>query len=150
MKKMDLGQTINTLANVGVIAGIVLLAVELSQNNALLRNEARYNLHLARTQEIEQRAFYPDLAEITLKAMQGRPLTELERWRLSGVQMARWVRWEWYYDQYRNGFIEEDVLPIEAWKVIVDDELACQQWTESKRLLTAEFVQFMDENVVGC
>ncbi len=64
--------------------------------------------------------------------------------------MARWVRWEWYYDQYRNGFIEEDVLPIEAWKVIVDDELACQQWTESKRLLTAEFVQFMDENVVGC
>ena len=36
MKKIDLGQTINILANVGVIAGIVFLAFELQQNNELL------------------------------------------------------------------------------------------------------------------
>jgi len=32
MKKIDLGQTIQTLANLGVIAGIVFLAMELQQN----------------------------------------------------------------------------------------------------------------------
>ena len=40
MKKIDVGQTVSILANVGVIAGILLLAFELSQNNKLLRAQA--------------------------------------------------------------------------------------------------------------
>lgn len=34
MRKLDLGQIINTLANLGVIAGIIFLAVELNQNRS--------------------------------------------------------------------------------------------------------------------
>ena len=41
MKNIDLGQTIGILANLGVIAGIVFLAVELQQNNKLLGAQAR-------------------------------------------------------------------------------------------------------------
>ena len=41
MKKIDLGQTITILANIGVIAGIIFLAVELRQNNELLGVQAR-------------------------------------------------------------------------------------------------------------
>ena len=41
MKKIDLGQTISILANVGVIAGIVFLGFELRQNNALMAADAR-------------------------------------------------------------------------------------------------------------
>ena len=41
MKKIDLGQTITILANVGVIVGIVFLAIELRQNNELLGQQAR-------------------------------------------------------------------------------------------------------------
>ena len=40
MKKLDLGQIITILANIGVIAGIVLLAVELDQNNRLIEAAA--------------------------------------------------------------------------------------------------------------
>ena len=36
MKKIDLGQTITILANLGVIAGIVFLAIEVRQNQASL------------------------------------------------------------------------------------------------------------------
>ena len=36
MKKPDLGQTITIFANLGVIAGIVFLGIELQQNNELL------------------------------------------------------------------------------------------------------------------
>lgn len=36
MKKIDLGQAIGILANVGVIAGIVSLGMELRQNNELV------------------------------------------------------------------------------------------------------------------
>ena len=32
MKKIDLGQTVNTLANVGVIGGLIFLGFEMQQN----------------------------------------------------------------------------------------------------------------------
>ncbi len=41
MKKIALGQTITILANVGVIAGIVFLGIELRQNNELLGVQIR-------------------------------------------------------------------------------------------------------------
>jgi hypothetical protein len=41
MKRIDLGQAISVPANLGVIAGIVFLALELQQNNELLGAEAR-------------------------------------------------------------------------------------------------------------
>jgi hypothetical protein len=41
MKNIDLGQTIQTLANIGVIAGIVFLIFELRQNNAALESQSR-------------------------------------------------------------------------------------------------------------
>jgi hypothetical protein len=36
VKKIGLGQTISVLANIGVIAGIVFLGIELQQNNDCL------------------------------------------------------------------------------------------------------------------
>jgi hypothetical protein len=45
MKKIDLGQMITILANLGVIAGIVFLAFEIRQNTAQLRAEAAYSIH---------------------------------------------------------------------------------------------------------
>jgi len=41
MKKIELGQTISILANLGVIAGIVFLGLELQQNNTLLNAQIR-------------------------------------------------------------------------------------------------------------
>jgi hypothetical protein len=41
MKKIDLGQILNTLANLGVIAGIVFLAMEIRQTNSIAILDAR-------------------------------------------------------------------------------------------------------------
>ena len=43
MKKIDVSQTLGILANIGVIAGIIFLAVELQQNNELLEAEVSYS-----------------------------------------------------------------------------------------------------------
>lgn len=40
MKKIDLGQAISILANIGVIAGIVFLVVEIQQNTAAIRSQS--------------------------------------------------------------------------------------------------------------
>ena len=51
MKKLDLGQTISILANVGVLAGIVILIIEIDQNNDALTFQARTMLPTARSAE---------------------------------------------------------------------------------------------------
>ena len=40
MKKIDLGQTIGTLANIGVLAGIIFLGIEFQQNTNIARASA--------------------------------------------------------------------------------------------------------------
>ena len=40
MKKIDLGQTVNTLANVGVIGGLIFLGFEMQQNTNIARATA--------------------------------------------------------------------------------------------------------------
>jgi len=44
MKKIDLGQTLTILANVGVLAGILLLVFELNQNREMMRAQTRSEL----------------------------------------------------------------------------------------------------------
>lgn len=52
MKKIDLGQMITILANVGVIAGIIFLAIELRQNTTASRLEAA-STHLSGSYELD-------------------------------------------------------------------------------------------------
>jgi hypothetical protein len=49
MKKIDLGQMIGILANLGVTAGIVFLAFEIQQSNELLEAQARSDQLVARS-----------------------------------------------------------------------------------------------------
>ena len=44
MKKIDLGQTIGIVANVGVIAGLLLLAFELNQNREITEAQTRHQV----------------------------------------------------------------------------------------------------------
>ena len=45
MKKIDLGQTSAVLANIGVSAGVVFLAIEVRQNNTELSAQSRFNYY---------------------------------------------------------------------------------------------------------
>jgi len=42
LKKLSAGELTQTLANIGVIAGILFLAFELRQNNELLEQQSRF------------------------------------------------------------------------------------------------------------
>ena len=53
MKKIDFGQTINTLANVGVLFGIVFLAIEVGQNQASLDEANAINRATATTAAVD-------------------------------------------------------------------------------------------------
>jgi hypothetical protein len=67
MKKIDLGQMVTVLANLGVLAGILVLVYELNQTRDLARIEFLAN-NDAVFQEIEREMMSPDVASIWAKA----------------------------------------------------------------------------------
>ena len=87
MKKIDYGQAIQTLANVGVLAGIVFLGFELRQNNELLDRQIRATT-LEQRQSTSQLLFEnPDVIESLGKDQELLSVVELDRLRLLGVRV---------------------------------------------------------------
>ena len=68
---MDLGQGITILANLGVIAGIAFLGLELRQNNSLLEAEAGHNLLQNRLATRNQILENTEIAELLVKLASG-------------------------------------------------------------------------------
>jgi hypothetical protein len=44
MKKIDFGQTVSVVANIGVVIGIVLLVYELNQNRQMTAAQTRHEM----------------------------------------------------------------------------------------------------------
>jgi len=63
MKKIDLSQAVTILANIGVIAGIVFLAMELQQNTQQLKLQS-YQAWQSENNEINMRISDPELSAI--------------------------------------------------------------------------------------
>ena len=87
MKKIDLGQTITILANLGVIGGILLLAYELRQNNAFMGAQARFNRLSINVDQYSSRIVDAGLTEVHLKARQGERLSPVEQERDHAPQL---------------------------------------------------------------
>jgi len=83
MKKIDLAQTLGILANVGVIAGIVFLAVEIGQNNDQLAAQTRSTIYELRSGlERDLINNVGGIAELVARERRGEALTDVEESRL--------------------------------------------------------------------
>lgn len=148
MKKFDFGQTITILANIGVIAGIAFLAVEIQQNNRLLSTQASYVMLQNRVAGRVDVLNDSELASLMFKLDRGEPLSPVEEFRIRNGYEANIIGMEWEYQQYLAGGIER--LPIDVWKdVFADPEFMSLGWEPSRGLLTAEFIAFIEANVIG-
>lgn len=68
MKKIDINQTIQILANLGVLAGIVFLGIELQQNNVLLGAQTRMSRTELRVDGLQSAMSNPGLLQVRLKS----------------------------------------------------------------------------------
>lgn len=147
MKKIDLGQTIGILANLGVIAGIIFLAVELQQNNQL--SEVQVEMALTATQAntvladiVEQ----PQLIALMLK--DERSLTEVERQRLIALGLRVLRNWQGRYRMVERGLLDPAEVARNIANVYSRETLnygtpvAGERYRKS---FPAGFVEFLDE-----
>jgi hypothetical protein len=154
MKKIDLGQSVAILANVGVIASIVLLSLELRQNNELMSVQARATVVSLQTEVWRPTLEQPDVAPMLLKDRRGEALSDEEELRLS----ALWVRTLFNIEFAFQETPEQRPQLIAVWRRAFAAYGSLRRtWngvdagaaSASKNMFSPEFIEFIDSNVIG-
>ena len=150
---LDIGQIVTIAANIGVIAGLVFLAMEVRQNNKFLAAQARYSLRQYRS-DIADSLMLPNVIEATHKWARGEIITPEERSTGLMVAIKMIELWEWQYGEYAAGMLKKSELPIGAWRLWFHDKGPVpspirELYAMRKAVLNSEFVQFFEENVVS-
>ena len=152
MKKIDLGRTINTLANVGALAGIIFLVVQVDQNNSLLESEARSTRVQIRTDGWDRLAENPDMAAMLLKDRSGEALSDEEELRLNSFWMTVLWRNQWEYEESGPG---QWMIPMRAQFEAYGSMRRTWQGDDSrvssagKDNFPADFVALIEERIIG-
>ena len=151
MGKIDLGQAISILANVGVIAGIVFLALELQQNNQSLALQSRLDREALFLEGVARRLENPDLFRVTAKLDRGDTLSDEEQLLLDWENHALLVDFMVVYMRVHDGLLDEDTIPLELWRLSYRDIWPGlpEFWSRSKQRYRPEFVQWFERNVVN-
>ena len=130
-------------ANVGVLLGIIFLAIELQQNNALMETRARAEFADRATSTMSLVAANPQLAEIM-----ARPLAELS----AGEQLQRRYFFLRFMKNIEFLFLESNdisELPIVGWSVTFQDSDNLQLWEVDKQSFKQRFVEFVETELIG-
>jgi hypothetical protein len=146
MKKIDVGRTITILANLGVIAGILLLVYELNQSRRLaaaqIRNDISQTAVMTRLTMAENGA-----TSILRRVTRGEQI-EPHEWELASASLSAVFRhWENQDYQYRIGLYDQSEW--DAIRVGIRTTLSVpsiwQYWCETPDTFSAPFVADIDE-----
>lgn len=149
MRKIDLGQTISILANIGVIAGIVFLGYELRQNTRLLDVQIR-------AEAFNRQSSLPDLLLenpelITLLESDRDTLDDSERTMLTVLGIRAFTVFENGYGGIETGQMNEEDA-IRAFRSIWNRESLNygmpQAWSLYRDRASPEFVDWVEKNVI--
>lgn len=150
MKKIDPLQIVSILANVGVIAGIVFLGIELRQNNRLLDVEVRANYTGRASSVLELVIQQPDLVMLMEKEPESLTETERNRLRLLGIRLL--LTTEQNYKDVIAGF--QDEAEVRRFTKSIYDRPVLNYgvplaWETYKLRASPEFVEWMEANVIA-
>lgn len=106
MNKIDVGQALTVLANVGVIVGIVFLVVELQQNNEVLELQLQSENRARVSEVIELVVENPEYVDLMTKDRSELTASEQNRLSFLGIRMI--VNFEELYTDFRSGRITEE------------------------------------------
>lgn len=142
----SLNKWLTLAANIGVIAGIIFLGLELQQNNELLEAQTRYNHKETRANNMSAFSNNSELAEIIVKAGSGETLTPKEQLQLESHWNGTFVSFEWEFYEASMGRME---LPVEGYKLAFTRPGAMEQWNSIKGVLNQDFVSFIESSVLN-
>ena len=151
MNKFDWGQSVNTLANIGVIAGIAFLAVELNQNNQILELEARATHTEYMQAGWDRLTENPELVNLFIKDRNGEELSESEAMRMNAWWMSYLVRLEFQFEHFPDSNVRREA----ARRIYASYPSFRKTWSgdhstlrgSGKDNFSPEFIRFVDEQI---
>jgi hypothetical protein len=144
MKKIGLGQTIQILANLGVVAGIIFLAFELRQNTTASRLEAA-STHLAGSYELDLLLATDDeLVELLLTPEDERSDSEELQYERFAFAVLR--SWETSYFLYRQSALDREFWDAQEKSIeeLLVDSFE-EYWRTNRPKFTASFNNAVSE-----
>jgi len=152
MKKLDLGQTMQTLANIGVIAGIVFLGLQIRQStNASLSTaiqslyDSSSEINTMLVQNADLRAAY--VAARGESGLEG--LTEDQRAQLRAFYSTVIRTQQNRFQQIRLGIIEdEDIYSVGGYGRVYFHPFFVEYWKERRKLYSADFVNWFEAELL--
>ena len=155
MKKIDLGQTITILANIGVLIGIFLLVYELNQNREMTRAQIRNEISRSEMDLLSTGSTSESLAAVMVRANAGENLSAEDNFMLRGRAESVFRLWENISYQNRQGMY--DATEYSGNLATIDDVLSRNRslldyWCARRQMFSAPFVAEIDAMPVtkGC
>jgi hypothetical protein len=113
LKNLNLGQAIQVLANVGVLAGIIFLAVEVRQNQASMEEDRNLNALVVFSDFREVVSQSEQLSKIWVDGLSGEELAPVEMLRFNflcaNYLWAYWSNYQRFESQNNNAAIRGSI-----------------------------------------
>ena len=150
MKRIDIGQILQILANIGVIAGIVFLAFEVRQYDHQLKGQSRFNYYNNRAEVYSSIGLNPEPSGLAIKNLKQEPITAAESLRLRTMVLSGLTLWEYEYGEHQLGRITEAEFGIELKKRTFHAGFLPYKevWESYQHITPKAFQQFMLEKII--
>ena len=149
MNSSKINDWLTLIANVAVVGGIVFLAIEISQNNELLRSESRQTLV---ANDVTSLTANLENADVFAKLVAERALSAEDQLRLSFMYSLDLRNREFEYIQYTNGLLDEKSWLAYRHVILINHStgLGRTWWDEiGRRIVDPEFAELVDELLVN-
>ena len=152
MKKLDVGQSVGILANVGVLAGIVFLGIEINQNTTSIEVGAYQEL-TAQISRINELGIENPGSWLSLTG--NRKLSELspeEQERVSSMFLLVVRHGDLAFYQYERGMISEERL--ESALAVMTNNLCTpnfrELWSTYNLAFVPSYRSYVESRIGGC
>jgi hypothetical protein len=149
MNSSKINDWLTLIANVAVVGGIVFLAIEISQNNELLRSESRQTLV---ANDVTSLTANLENADVFAKLVSAGELSAEDQIRLSFMYMLDLRNREFEYFQYTNGLLDEETWVSYRHVILVNHSAGIGRswWDEIGRgIVDPEFANLVDELLIN-
>lgn len=143
MDSEQLNKWLTLGANVAVLAGIVLLIVELDQNHDTVRAQTRNEISQGELMLLGSMSGNKELAELLIKAGQGKELSDAERLMVTTQSESAFRLWQNVHYQGRNGLYDNEEFSkhVDTMRsVLSHSPWLVEYWCNNGQLYPAEFV----------
>lgn len=151
MNAESLNRWLTLLANIGVVAGLVLLAIQIRQNTDMLRVQMSHSR--SETAQSEQQAVFnsPYIPEVLSKVRSDEELTYEEMIRYESYFRAFHRNQDNILWQYNQGFLGSNIprsVRLAVRTVVGQSRASLDLWDRTKEAYTNECMAFVDDAIV--